>query len=724
MTRRNATRQRGAALIALLAIVAMGSAWYLVSRLNTESGLAAAANKASNARTLLRAKQALVSYVAAQAAKSGENNPGALPCPEAAGNVGNPALEGQVASSCTLPKIGRFPWRTIGTEKLVDASNEPLWYVVSPGWAYTSSNLTINSDTAGQLQFDPIAVSAITRSITVATVTATAHGFKTGDIVKITGATPAGYNLSALVAVLDANQFTYVVDPALSTPASGSSIRAGIAGVALIVAPGNAMNVQATTDCTARNQARSTPSSTINPLDYIECYNTATSAFSSSGPSTSFNDQAIRITAADVMPGIEAAISDRISREIVPVLNTVYTSSTFAGISGINPVYPYASPFANPGTSTYLGSAGTYQGLLPFFQTQSCSPATDPRCNTTLLAFSKSGSDTKTAGSGTLQTQSTCAWVSTAYVCTGEYYKPSISVTVSINVTNVAMGLRTFDLSKVSFTAKDDAGGGIGTQTVPFAATSTLNSDGSATVTVAGSALPDVVASGWGTYANYVVSIDRAAFGDHALLSSTDSTTGWFVRNEWFRLLHYAVARGYTTEALAAASQKPACPTSTSVSPIYPFNSNCLTVSNVTPASSQRAILILAGRSINGSSRPSSALADYLEFGNRIGNFEKLPVAGSIANSYSDAGSPNAYAITSSIATGRPFQFKAANANTGTSTLTTATTGTQSLRNVDGSNLTAAQILLNSVNEVTYDGTQFILTKRPFNDRIIVIGSN
>src|SRR6185436_12377960 len=126
-----------------------------------------AAKRLYNQAVMNRAKQALIGYVAAQAAHIGENNPGALPCPEASGYYGDATNEGKTASSCTLPKVGRYPWKTIGTEKFLDADGEPLWYVVSSGWAYTSSNTVINSECvnaasglgcwSGQLTVDGVA---------------------------------------------------------------------------------------------------------------------------------------------------------------------------------------------------------------------------------------------------------------------------------------------------------------------------------------------------------------------------------------------------------------------------------------------------------------------------------------------------------------------------------------------------------------------------------------
>jgi len=68
MTPTRSGRQHGAALIALAAVMVLGSSWYLVSRISAESGLATAVNRARNAKVLNRAKQALIGYVAQQAA--------------------------------------------------------------------------------------------------------------------------------------------------------------------------------------------------------------------------------------------------------------------------------------------------------------------------------------------------------------------------------------------------------------------------------------------------------------------------------------------------------------------------------------------------------------------------------------------------------------------------------------------------------------------------------
>src|SRR5437762_13700927 len=79
-------RQRGAALLLLLLVLAIGGTWYLVSRMQQLSANATAAVRARNAEVLNKAKQALIGYVVAQANHAGENNPGSLPCPEAPGS--------------------------------------------------------------------------------------------------------------------------------------------------------------------------------------------------------------------------------------------------------------------------------------------------------------------------------------------------------------------------------------------------------------------------------------------------------------------------------------------------------------------------------------------------------------------------------------------------------------------------------------------------------------
>lgn len=554
-------RARGAALLAMVAIIALGGSWFLVRELNAASAGAAALRNARNAEVLNRAKQALIGYVAAQAANSGEDNPGALPCPEAAGYFDNPAQEGQTASGCTLPKVGRFPWRTIGTEKLVDSAGEPLWYVVSPGWAATSSGFktNINSNTPGQLTVDGAANAA----------------------------------------------------------------------VALLIAPGAAFSVPACGANAAVSQTRPT-TGTPDWRNYLECenatYPTPNATFVSTGPSGAFNDQVVAVTVADIMPAIEAAVAKRIARDIVPQLKDMFLGPSWGLASGAR-MYPFAVPFANPTTSDFVGLDGNYQGLLPFSQVQNCTAGTDPRClpDAALHSFTSAPDAYDAGGNGYILNQN-CSWIppnNTARECQGQYNKdsttttnPGMRIEMQITIRNVAMALRVFDTTRMQVDAKNDGDSTWLPQTVTHALT--MNSDGSLTITF-GASLPNIEAVGWGNYADYRIRIERLVVSDHSLLDPNHATTGWFVRNEWFRLLYYAAAQTSTADG---ALPSVGCTSS----------SNCLrlmTWPGTTPAWDKRALLILAGRALRNQTRPSTSPVNYVELQNNDGGtmYEQRPVS-------------------------------------------------------------------------------------------------
>src|SRR5688572_3830640 len=154
--------QQGAAMLVFAAILAVAGSWWLLSYASANFNSHTADSREHNARVLSLAKQALIGYVAhrvnypANPLAQREAHPGRLPCPEADANIGT-ASAGEAASFCTLPAVGRLPWRTLGIDQLRDASGEPLWYVVSEGWTLPSSApgaLVLNSNSRGQLTVD------------------------------------------------------------------------------------------------------------------------------------------------------------------------------------------------------------------------------------------------------------------------------------------------------------------------------------------------------------------------------------------------------------------------------------------------------------------------------------------------------------------------------------------------------------------------------------------
>jgi hypothetical protein len=738
-------RERGAALLALVAVIMLAASWLLVRQLNSESGGIDAVRKNRNAEVLNRAKQALIGYVAAQAAKDGENRPGALPCPEASADFNVAASEGTVSYPCTLPKVGRFPWRSLGLDKLVDASGEPLWYAIASGWAGAST--VINSNCA---TYNIAGFACSTGRLTVDGVT--------DDVI------------------------------------------------ALIIAPGPAFNVVASgANCAAISQTRPTAGAP-DWRNYLECenatYPTPDATFVTTGPSGSFNDQVVKITAAELMPAVEAAISNRIEREIVPVLQSVYAGGSW-GIPGANPVYPFAAPFADPSTSAMQGTLGTLRGLLPLATSETApssriacaTGASAPLCQPDFVAWTLP----TLAGAGMLNPNCTATagatltcnfYRSCFFICGASTQNYSISATI----TNVGMALRqkSIDVTKMT---------NVGTAPAPVASVGSMTSAGAAPFTISGTA-PTTAGSGlFGALGSALCGIALPLFNtcktetitipmnavlvDHPFLDSTTTgagATGWFIRNKWHELTYYVVASGFTPAVLPAA---PACSdgstclvarnpagslttlnggiaatdttlvvASSSGAPATNFRmqvdaevmrvtavaGTTWTVVRGTEGSSaashndqsrvklvgrDRAIVILAGRSINGSVRPSATLADYLEFGNATAANERQTITAAIPSSYVDTGGANAYSLASaSPVNGRAFQFKALTTNTGASTLSTPSTGAKGLVNSDGTPLAASAIQTNAAVQVDYDGTQFLLTKRPFNDRIVVIQAN
>lgn len=316
--------QRGVALIVLALLLVLGVTWFLASGLNSITH--SAINRSDNAEALAQAKAALIGRMVTDASDSGERNPGGLPCPEAPGYFGT-VNEGVAAGNCSAPAIGRLPWRTLGLPKLLDASGEPLWYVVSPGWALPSSTATlrINSDSVGSLTVDGQANAA----------------------------------------------------------------------VALIIAPGGPVITAGTTACSARAQRRD-----VVPLDVCNFVEAAldlsinptgtplpTPSFTTVGATGGFNDQVLRVTAADLVPPLEAALAARAQRDLAPLLADAAngdgsTPVRFAPVPGF---YPFAAPWTDSPTAIYAGAIGASQGMLPLVRSRkACDPLTDPACGAVL----------------------------------------------------------------------------------------------------------------------------------------------------------------------------------------------------------------------------------------------------------------------------------------------------------------------------------------------------
>jgi hypothetical protein len=152
----------------------------------------------------------------------------------------------------------------------------------------------------------------------------------------------------------------------------------------------------------------------------------------------------------------------------------------------------------------------------------------------------------ETGGLGSIE--AFCSWESAGVrYCEGGYGPDSnqgddVVVQMTATFTNVAMGLRALDMTRIQVRARDDPTGSPWIENVPVSYRAEMN-DGSTSgkprgsVTIrAWATLPNLVVEGWGWLAIYEMRIDRRVIADHAVVNPDHPTFGWFVRNEWFRL--------------------------------------------------------------------------------------------------------------------------------------------------------------------------------------------
>lgn len=538
--------QSGASLIVLAVILVLGTAGVLLTALNFATSNTTAAKRAKSGRALAEAKLALVGYAATQA--STDNYPGRLPCPEAAGYYGDAANEGIASGFCTLPAVGRFPWRTLGLSKLTDGYGEPLWYVVSPGFALPSStaSVSINSNTTAQLTVD------------------------------------------------------------------GTSA----AAVALIIAPGPPLNVQSATGCAARVQSRA--ASPPHLQDYLECENATSPAdatFVTTGPSTSFNDQMVRITHAELFDAVEPVVAKRIETQIAPALKSVY-----AGINWNLPstnIYPFAVTFADQTTATYpyLGANGAHEGLLPMFTL-----GTD---STRVVWYAGSSSNSpavsKFSGTGTISS-SDCSASTTTTVSCNVIYTGSVRIKITAWARRVFRTMRQLNPSIVPLSWADQVNPGL-----------TLTADPTPSGTTADAYVyVQANLANASSSTTKTVTFPIGVLADHPLTDPNDPTLGWFVKNNWHDLVYYAFAPHY------AADQTPPYSCADDPPPASTNSSYCLTVktpTNPTPTGKQRAILILTGRAVTTKGLPSGVVRTQV----RLTGTDK----GDLANYFEDAENSN-----------------------------------------------------------------------------------
>jgi hypothetical protein len=145
-----ARNQRGFALIAVLSLAVLISAYLITTLLNPTRSELIREREQRSMDALRQAKTALIAYAASEQWQKSlgqtSDQPGGLPCPDI-DDSGNSA-----GALCTgsSSRIGRLPWKSIGAADLRDASGERLWYAVSSNFYKNAANV-VNSDTPGLL---------------------------------------------------------------------------------------------------------------------------------------------------------------------------------------------------------------------------------------------------------------------------------------------------------------------------------------------------------------------------------------------------------------------------------------------------------------------------------------------------------------------------------------------------------------------------------------------
>jgi hypothetical protein len=577
-------KQRGVALLVLALILIVGIGTFVYARLGKWREATDASRKL-NSEVLAQAKAALIGYVVKEVLDVTEDVPGLFPCPESPTDAGT-TNEGRTGGTCspTFPtnkNVGRLPWRTIGIDKLVDASGEPLWYAVSPNWVFAGANPLINAGTPGQLTFDG-----------------------TNDVVAV-----------------------------IFTP-----------GAALLINP--AAN-QIAAGCAARAQSRTDRShvpggASPDYRDYLECQNATSpigaafgTAIVDNATNQVINDQAVYITAKDILNAMQGTLVERLQRTVAPLL------SEYSDLWPSTNFLPYAfaftvAPEAVTTTAQLCGPSATTgqatEGLLPLAQNTAgcistwnnysvsgsgsgaCGPATTPpltdvQCNFNYYQLSGLGALLFGGGATTADVtiQATAPHAAASF---RQPLKPSdVSVPPGYLVQAATFTPQTDGDAKLSLVIRitgtqlcDNLLLGLVCDLLPGLLASPVGPvqvrfpQLANSVTLQGSKLSTGVKNG--TCGPPYNLLSPAPGNPSATPPCTADPNYWFIQNEWYRYTYYAVAPG-TSAAQAGGNL-----TITSFPTAYGNNND------------KRFVLALVGPPLTTQTRPSTAVAQYLEGAN------------------------------------------------------------------------------------------------------------
>lgn len=573
---RNRKGQAGAAMLIMVAILTLGITSLVLAALKSSTRNEVTDMRNRNAAALAQAKEALIGYVAKQAASYTESAPGELPCPESPADAGT-INEGRANNNnfCTPTDavnqtVGRLPWRTLGIDKLVDGASEPLWYAVSQNWVPAAGPTppTVNPGSAGQLSADGVT-----------------------DVV------------------------------------------------AIIIAPGSPLKVnptgaQAAQGCLARNQTRNDRSHVAgggNPdyRDYLECENASSpidlvfgTSIVNNATNPVINDQVVTITASEILNAIQGPLSERLQRTVAPLLSE-FSDSWVAG----GKFMPYAVSFTPPESAlapdSHCGTAALNEGLLPI------APTTSVPCSS-MWTGSFTGDGINSSGCNT----------ASPVTCSFQYYRlnllgqlvfgilgsSSITATLQATAPHAAASFRAKSvqnaaditttggpaLSNFSIAPKTNGNVELSVQATVSSSNicqdsmlggllcsvaATLGLANASTVTLRFAQLGTPMVQGTKLPAAVLAASSAPPF--NLLSPGASQPHYWFMQNQWYRYTYYAVAGSASAAATGGNLTITGFPTDNGVT------------------NDKRFVLALMGPAVSGQARgAAAALANYVEGAN------------------------------------------------------------------------------------------------------------
>jgi hypothetical protein len=385
--------------------------------------------------------------------------------------------------------------------------------------------------------------------------------------------------------------------------------------VAVLFAPGAPLSTQ-------NRPSDPTAPAHNSPSNYLEGFNLTDPVnyvFTSNTPSSdTFNDRVLVITQAELMAAVEPVVAARIERTVKPFLRDYFTKWG---------VYPFAATFAGPDPGrAQLDYRGTgpptllTNGLLPLTNDPNWFRWTSATVAQLVGHPMQVGTPNVTSSSCSIGSSPPRATCQVDYCCNGND-RPVIKLDIFLQNWNTAFADTPSPFANPITDVTMTANPGGNVQNNKYGNWSFFPSPDFAPLP------PSFVAPWTGnavlTYIGRLQNADQTMGGvaitiplpAPAYLPITSGDPGvnpsgaWFISNQWYRQTYYAVSPGFVPGGVPLGN-----PAACSSPPATPPPPLCLTVNNLpAPTNNKQAILVFAGRALNGSPRPSGIPANYLE---------------------------------------------------------------------------------------------------------------